>query len=46
MSGTIHIHPSIDQGVKPGSANFSGGTLVCKCAQAPVKVAIKGQRRL
>ena len=43
MSETIHIHPSVDQGVKPGSANFAGGTLVCKCAQAPVKVAIKGQ---
>src|SRR6476646_1499575 len=42
MSGTIHIHPSVDQGVKPGSANFAGGTLVCKCAQSPVKVAISG----
>jgi len=43
MSETIRLHPSIDQGVKPGSPNFTGGTLVCKCAQAPVKVAIKGQ---
>jgi S-(hydroxymethyl)glutathione synthase len=43
MSEAIHIHPSVDQGVKPGSANFGGGTLVCKCAQVPVKVAIKGQ---
>jgi S-(hydroxymethyl)glutathione synthase len=43
MSETIHIHPSVDQGVKAGSANFAGGTLVCKCAQSPVKVAIKGQ---
>ena len=43
MSETIRLHPSIDQGVKPGAANFPGGTLVCKCAQAPVKVAIKGQ---
>ena len=42
MSGTIHIHPSVDQGVKPGAANFAGGTLVCKCAQSPVKVAITG----
>jgi S-(hydroxymethyl)glutathione synthase len=42
MSATIHIHPSVDQGVKPGSANFAGGTLVCKCAQSPVKVAITG----
>jgi S-(hydroxymethyl)glutathione synthase len=43
MSETIKIHPSVDQGVKAGSANFAGGTLVCKCAQSPVKVAIKGQ---
>src|SRR3974390_193619 len=43
MSATIHIHPSVDQGVTPGSTNFAGGTLVCKCAQAPVKVAITGQ---
>ena len=43
MSETIKIHPSVDQGVKDGSANFAGGTLVCKCAQSPVKVAIKGQ---
>src|ERR1700752_3127883 len=42
MSGTVNIHPSVDHGVKPGSANFSGGTLACKCAQSPVKIAIKG----
>ena len=42
MSGTISIHPAVDQGVKPGAASFAGGTLVCKCAHAPVKVAIKG----
>ena len=28
----ISIHPAVDNGVKPGSANFAGGTLVCKCA--------------
>ena len=43
MSEAIKIHPSVDQGVKAVSANFAGGTLVCKCAQSPVKVAIKGQ---
>ena len=43
MSETIRIHPSVDQGVKPAAGNFAGGTLVCKCAQAPVKIAIKGQ---
>jgi S-(hydroxymethyl)glutathione synthase len=43
MSETISLHPSIDQGIKAGAADFAGGTLVCKCTQAPVKVAIKGQ---
>jgi len=38
----IALHPSIDSGVKPGSPSFSGGTLVCKCASAPVKVRIEG----
>lgn len=39
---TVHIHPSVDAGVKPGSGSFSGGTLTCQCADEPVKVAIKG----
>jgi S-(hydroxymethyl)glutathione synthase len=43
MSATISIHPSVDQGVRPGASNFAGGTLVCRCAQDPVKVAVKGQ---
>jgi S-(hydroxymethyl)glutathione synthase len=36
------LHPSIDNGVKPGSPSFAGGTLVCKCAADPVKVRIEG----
>ncbi len=43
MSGTISIHPSVDQGVRAGTSNFAGGTLVCRCAQDPVKVEIRGQ---
>jgi S-(hydroxymethyl)glutathione synthase len=43
MAETVTIHPSVDHGLKPGSKDFAGGTLVCKCAQNPVKVAIKGQ---
>src|SRR6202162_1191139 len=40
---TVHLHPSIDSGVKKGSGSFAGGTLVCKCkAGKPVKVGIKG----
>jgi S-(hydroxymethyl)glutathione synthase len=39
----LSIHPAVDNGVKPGRQDFAGGTLVCQCAQAPVKVSIKGQ---
>ncbi|HEX3575818.1 MAG TPA: S-(hydroxymethyl)glutathione synthase [Rhodopila sp.] len=42
MSDTVHIHPSVDSGLKPGTAGFNGGTLVCKCAQDPVKIRIEG----
>jgi S-(hydroxymethyl)glutathione synthase len=39
---TVHIHPSIDNGVKQGTGHFAGGTLVCKCHDRPVKVGVKG----
>lgn len=42
MPSQVSIHPSVDGGVKAGSADFNGGTLVCACADNPVKVAIKG----
>src|ERR1700749_289474 len=38
----VHIHPSVDSGVRKGSGTFAGGTLVCKCKDRPVKVGIKG----
>ena len=37
------LHPSIDGGLKKGSASFAGGTLVCKCTTKPVKVKIGAQ---
>jgi len=37
------IHPSVDNGVKPGKDNFGGGTLTCKCTDKPVKVRIDAQ---
>ena len=37
---TVKIHPAVDHGVKPGEATFAGGTLKCKCTQAPVTVHI------
>lgn len=43
MSDALHLHPAIDHGVKPGTANFAGGTLICKCTQSPVKVTVTGQ---
>jgi S-(hydroxymethyl)glutathione synthase len=36
----VSIHPAVDNGVKPGSPNFAGGTLVCKCGSNPVEVTI------
>lgn len=40
---SVAIHPAVDGGLKPAAANFSGGTLVCKCASNPIEVTIKGQ---
>ena len=39
----ISIHPAVDNGVKPGSPSFAGGTLVCKCAGNPVEVTVTSQ---
>ena len=39
----ISIHPAVDNGVKPGSPDFAGGTLVCKCASNPVEVSVTSQ---
>jgi S-(hydroxymethyl)glutathione synthase len=38
----ISIHPLVDNGVTQGVADFTGGTLVCKCADSPVTVRING----
>jgi len=43
MSKAISIHPAVDQGTKPAAANFAGGTLVCRCANNKVTVAVTGQ---
>jgi len=39
----ISIHPSVDNGIQPGAKDFAGGTLVCRCAQNPVRVTIDAQ---
>jgi S-(hydroxymethyl)glutathione synthase len=33
----------VDNGIKPSAKDFSGGTLVCKCSQNPVKVTVTSQ---
>lgn len=39
----ISIHPAVDGGLRPAAEHFAGGTLVCKCAERPVKVRITTQ---
>lgn len=43
MTSPISIHPSVDRGIKPGSKDFKGGTLQCRCSQNPVVVAVDSQ---
>ena len=40
---TFSIHPAVDNGMKPASSSFAGGTLQCKCASNPVIVSIGSQ---
>ncbi|KKK61925.1 hypothetical protein LCGC14_3009470, partial [marine sediment metagenome] len=39
----VRIHPDVDNGVTPGSASFSGGTLSCKCPSNKVTVEVSAQ---
>ncbi|MDQ7261785.1 S-(hydroxymethyl)glutathione synthase [Paracoccus sp. PS-1] len=39
----VKIHPAVDNGIKPAQPGFSGGTLQCKCASNPVRVAVRAQ---
>ena len=43
MATTTSIHPSVDKGVRPGSPNFAGGTLLCHCTSNPVEVSVTSQ---
>ena len=42
-TGSVKIHPAVDNGIPPAAPNFSGGTLTCQCATNPVTVEIKSQ---
>lgn len=39
----VTIHPSVDNGVRPGNDGFNGGTLHCQCSDAKVEVTVKAQ---
>ena len=39
----VSIHPSVDNGVKPGADSFAGGTLQCHCAGDKVEVEVDAQ---
>jgi S-(hydroxymethyl)glutathione synthase len=43
MAATFSIHPAVDNGMKPASPGFAGGTLQCKCASNPVVVSVGAQ---
>jgi S-(hydroxymethyl)glutathione synthase len=36
----VKIHPSVDNGVKPGTKGFKGGALTCRCVKDPVTVTL------
>lgn len=40
MASDVNIHPAVDNGVKPGRADFQGGELHCHCATEPVRVRV------
>ncbi|GGG79616.1 glutathione-dependent formaldehyde-activating enzyme [Salipiger pallidus] len=39
----VKIHPSVDNGIKPATQGFSGGTLKCKCPSNKVIVTVEAQ---
>ena len=43
MASHVSLHPAIDNGIKPGTPHFSGGTLHCKCATDQVVVQVAAQ---
>ena len=43
MATSVSIHPAVDNGIPPASANFAGGTLACKCSDKKVTLSIKSQ---
>ncbi len=40
---SIKIHPAVDDGIRPATPGFAGGTLLCNCADNKVEVTIGSQ---
>lgn len=40
---SVSIHPSVDNGIRPGADGFAGGTLQCHCAADRVEVKLDAQ---
>jgi S-(hydroxymethyl)glutathione synthase len=43
MTTTFSLHPSVDDGIQAATEGFAGGTLVCRCAEDPVRVKVDAQ---
>lgn len=39
----VLIHPAVDNGIRKGNPDFSGGVLSCHCASSPVKLRVGAQ---
>ena len=39
----VLIHPAVDNGIRKGNPDFSGGVLTCHCASNPVKLRVGAQ---
>ena len=40
---SVLIHPSVDNGISAGNANFAGGTIHCNCPNDKVEVTVSSQ---
>jgi S-(hydroxymethyl)glutathione synthase len=43
MANAFSIHPAVDNGIQPAAEHFAGGTLVCHCAEKPIRVRVDAQ---
>lgn len=43
MNTNISIHPAVNNGIKPGSGDFSGGKLTCRCSKNKIEIKVASQ---